>query len=160
MSDKTLNHRGYCGSIEFSIEDSCLYGKILFITDLVTYEAETILGLSKAFEEAVDFYLAKCEQVGLIADKPFSGTFNVRFDPELHRSAAIAAAKKGASLNDFVRECVEHCLSDKTTLVSLTENHTHYHQVELVESEKYEEDPTTSWSQKQPSQQKQSVPLH
>lgn len=53
--------RGYKGSISASIEDQCLHGKILFINDLITYEAETVPALKEAFEEAVNDYLETCK---------------------------------------------------------------------------------------------------
>ncbi|HWW06502.1 type II toxin-antitoxin system HicB family antitoxin [Collimonas sp.] len=111
MSDKVLNHRNYSGSIEISIEDGCLHGEILFINDLVSYEAENVRELQTAFEDAVDVYLDKCQREGLEPDKPCSGTFNVRLTPELHRNASLAAARKGQSLNDFVKDCVSDGVS-------------------------------------------------
>lgn len=112
MSDKILSHKNYSGSIEVSLEDGCLHGEILFINDLVSYESETVGGLQAAFEEAVDSYLDKCRREGLDPDKPCSGTFNVRLSPELHRNASVAAARKGQSLNDFVKDCVSKGVSD------------------------------------------------
>ena len=112
MSDKILSHRNYSGSIEVSLDDGCLHGEILFINDLVSYESETVGGLQTAFEEAVDLYLDKCRRDGLEPDKPCSGTFNVRLSPELHRHASVAAARKGQSLNDFVKDCVSKGVSD------------------------------------------------
>lgn len=112
MSDKVLSHKNYSGSIEVSLEDGCLHGEILFINDLVSYESETVAGLQAAFQEAVDFYLDKCRRDGLEPDKPCSGTFNVRLSPELHRNASVAAARKGQSLNDFVKDCVSKGVSD------------------------------------------------
>lgn len=73
MNDQLLSHLGYTGSAEVSLEDDCLYGTILFISDLVTYEAETVPGLRKAFEEAVEFYLAQCAEMGLPANAPLNG---------------------------------------------------------------------------------------
>jgi len=35
-----LKHQGYIGSIEASLEDNCLFGKILFIKALVSYEGK------------------------------------------------------------------------------------------------------------------------
>lgn len=156
MSDKTLSYKGYCGSIEASVDDDCLHGKILFITDLVTYEAEKISSLNQAFKEAVDFYLAKCEQDGLSADKPFSGSFNVRVTPEQHREAAMAAAKEDQSLNDFIRECIAQRLSEKTTLVNVTENHAHYHVIDPDKDgyvTEYNEEQITPWQAQQKSPQ-------
>lgn len=70
MSNQSLCHRGYEGSAEVSLEDDCLYGKILFISDLVNYEAQTVPDLRKAFEEAVEYYLAHCAEKGVPADDP------------------------------------------------------------------------------------------
>ncbi len=74
MSEKTLTHRGYCGSIEVSLEDNCLHGKVLFIHDLVTYEADSARALRQAFHDAVDYYLDKCAREGKVAEQPFSGS--------------------------------------------------------------------------------------
>lgn len=157
MTDKVLSYKGYCGSIEFSIDDDCLYGQILFVRDLITYEAEQIGALKKAFEEAVDYYLEKCQREGLNPDKPFSGSFNVRFSPELHRAAAIEAARIGTSLNDLVKECVETRLSG-AKVFNIHENHQHFHYSSetQVELSVYEEEP--EWQPAQP-QRNQKNPI-
>jgi predicted HicB family RNase H-like nuclease len=72
MSEQSLTHKGYTGSAGVSLEDDCLHGKVLFISDLVTYEAETVPGLRTAFKEAVENYLAHCADKGLPADEPLS----------------------------------------------------------------------------------------
>jgi predicted HicB family RNase H-like nuclease len=61
---KMLEHKGYYGSIEASVEDGILYGKLEFIAALVNYEGETVQALKAAFEEAVDDYLATCKAKG------------------------------------------------------------------------------------------------
>jgi predicted HicB family RNase H-like nuclease len=73
-----MEYKGYQGSIEVSLEDNVLHGKILHIVDLVTFEAQTPDGLRQAFEGEVDEYLTFCEEEGVAPDKPFKGTFNVR----------------------------------------------------------------------------------
>jgi predicted HicB family RNase H-like nuclease len=75
MSDKTFSYRGYHGSIECSVEDNCLYGQLLFVRDLVTYEAKDVAALKQAFEQTVDYYLDKCAREGLTPDKPLDGAF-------------------------------------------------------------------------------------
>lgn len=106
-----MNYKAYLGTVEYSPEDHCLFGKLAFIRDLVTYEAETIPDLEVQFKSAVDDYLADCEAQGITPNKPCKGVFNVRTGPELHREAVIAA--KDQSLNAFVcealREKVERC---------------------------------------------------
>jgi len=52
-----LKYKGYTGTVEFSIEDNLLYGKIIKINDLVNYEAKSIKKLNKVFIESVDDYI-------------------------------------------------------------------------------------------------------
>jgi predicted HicB family RNase H-like nuclease len=101
-----LTYKGYSGSVDISIEDNCLHGKIEFINDLVTFEGSTPIELKTAFEEAVDRYFAYCKKTGTVPDKPFSGSFNVRTGAALHRLSAQVAASKGVSLNEHVVACL------------------------------------------------------
>ena len=101
-----LTYKEYSGSVDISIEDNCLHGKIEFINDLVTFEGSTPIELKIAFEEAVDRYLAYCKKTGTVPDKPFSGSFNVRTGAALHRLSAQVAASKGVSLNEHVIACL------------------------------------------------------
>lgn len=107
---KTFAYKGYQGSSECSVEDECLFGRILFVRDLVTYEGETVAELEVAFREAVDDYLSTCAKLGKAPDKPFRGSFNVRVNPERHREIAVAAAQEGVSLNEWITEAVDERL--------------------------------------------------
>lgn len=92
-----LKYNGYIGSIEASLEDNCLFGKILFIKALVSYEGKTVAELDAAFREAVDDYLATCHALGQTPEKPCKGSFNVRVGHDLHLAAALAATRKKKS---------------------------------------------------------------
>lgn len=52
-----LYYKEFAGSIEWSQDDNCYYGKILGISDLVNYESPDLIGLKTVFEEAVEDYL-------------------------------------------------------------------------------------------------------
>ncbi|VWC65423.1 HicB family protein [Burkholderia lata] len=125
--DRVFEHKGYVGSIDFSLEDKTLHGKILFINDLVNYEGENLDELKKAFIEAVEFYLDTCAEEGVEPDKPCSGTFNVRIPPALHRSAQVEAARRGLTLNDFIRQSVDNELTGSRGLTIHTHEHNHTH---------------------------------
>jgi len=99
-----LNYKGYLGTIEPQLSDDTLFGKLAFIRDTVTYEAETLGQLKKEFETSVDLYLQSCEELGRVPDCPFKGSFNVRTSPELHRQAVSAAGDM--SLNAFVSQAI------------------------------------------------------
>jgi predicted HicB family RNase H-like nuclease len=47
-----FQYKGFVGSIEVDSEDKCLHGKLLYINDLVTYEATSIIKL-----ESISFTL-------------------------------------------------------------------------------------------------------
>lgn len=121
MAHPELTHNGYIGSIEVSLDDACLHGRILFIDDLVTYEGESIPEIRSAFQDAVDRYLAHCKRVGKSANKPYSGTFNVRIGSELHSKAAKVAHQKKVNLNEFVKQAIQAAIDMDGVI-------THHHQ--------------------------------
>ena len=57
-----LKYKGYTGSIDYSEEDTCLYGKVLGMSkDMITYEGQDVNELRKDFEGAIDDYLIVCK---------------------------------------------------------------------------------------------------
>ena len=54
MKSNTLKYKGSSGSIESSTEDECLFGRILFISDSIIYEGNTIPDVRMAFDTAAD----------------------------------------------------------------------------------------------------------
>lgn len=55
--NRHLQYQGHTGSIEHSAEDNCLFGRLLYISALVSYEGQTEQALEAAFREAVDDFL-------------------------------------------------------------------------------------------------------
>lgn len=131
MNVNNLTYKGFTGSCEISLEDDCLFGRILFIEDIITFEGQTTAELKTAFEEAVDRYLVHCKKTGKPANKPYSGSFNVRIGADLHRKAAIQSHACGLSLNEFVVAAIEaKAKGEQPSRVV----HSHYHTI-TVESE-------------------------
>lgn len=103
----TIEYNGYIGSIEYSPEDKCFFGKLEMIDDLVTFEATTATELEKNFHNAVDEYIETCKELGREPQKAYKGVFNVRIDPELHKKIYQEALKAGVSLNAFVQQVLK-----------------------------------------------------
>jgi predicted HicB family RNase H-like nuclease len=101
---KYLEYKGYTGSIEYSSEDDLLFGKVLGIKGLISFEGKTGKDLETDFKEAIDEYLTGCKNEGGVPEKPFKGSFNVRISPELHQKAALMAIEEKTSLNNLVAE--------------------------------------------------------
>lgn len=127
-----LTYKGYTGTIEASVEDGCLHGQLLFITDLVTYEGNTVDEIKTSFEEAVNHYLTYCKETGKPANKPYSGTFNVRVGQKVHRKAVEVAYHQGITLNDFVAQSIKSAIA-QNGIIRL--EHTHHHNITITDSQ-------------------------
>jgi predicted HicB family RNase H-like nuclease len=103
---KLMQYNGYYGSADASLKDGTLYGKLEFISALVSYEGATVQELKQAFEDAVDDYLTTCKAKGYEPEIPCKGSFNIRIGHEIHLAAAVKARELGISLNDFVRNTI------------------------------------------------------
>jgi len=108
---KYLEYKGYTGSIEYSAEDGLLYGRVLGLQGLISYEGETGKHLEADFQEVVDLYLADCKLAGKSPDKPFKGSFNARISADLDQQAALLAMESKTSLNSFVAEAIRNWIS-------------------------------------------------
>lgn len=108
-----LKYKGYEGSTEIDIERGVCRGKILFVNDLVTYEAETPIKLKEEFEAAVEDYIETCNQLNRTPQKSLKGQFNVRISPDLHRKAAMLAIEEDISLNEVVSRALTEYLDDR-----------------------------------------------
>ena len=90
-----LAYKGYFAPVEYDAEQHVLTGMVTGIRDAIVFEGSTA-------EEV--------EQKGKEPERAFKGSFNVRTGSELHKQAALAAAKKGESLNKFVTEAIAAAL--------------------------------------------------
>ena len=109
-----IRYNGFLGSVHFSAEDDCFFGKIEGIDDLVTFEGNDVKGLKKAFQEAVLDYIKLCESAGKPLRKSYRGGFNVRINPELHKKAVLKSQILGISLNQLVQKAIEEEVRDIT----------------------------------------------
>lgn len=103
-----LSYKNYNGTVEYSKEDKCLYGKVIGLKSLLSYEGDSVQDLEIDFQNVIDDYLNDCEERGVQPEQPYKGTFNVRISPDLHRTIATYAIEHGKSLNAAVEEAIEH----------------------------------------------------
>lgn len=97
----TMTHKGQTARIEFDDRDNILVGRLVGITDVVSFHAESVAELRAAFEEAVDDYLETCARIGKAPQQPASGKMMLRVAPEVHSAALMAAQVAGVSLNQW-----------------------------------------------------------
>ncbi len=104
-----LKYKGYTGSVDYSEEDNCLYGKVLGMSkDNITYEGQDVNELRQDFEAAIDDYIAVCKAQGKVPRTPYSGNLNIRITPEIHSKIAMMAMQAGITINAFIRETLSN----------------------------------------------------
>jgi predicted HicB family RNase H-like nuclease len=106
-----MNYKGYEAIVEFDDEDKLFVGRVINTRDVIAFDGLSVDELEASFYAAVDDYLNDCDWLGKDPDKPFSGRFNLRIPPDLHRQVVICAERKGVSLNAFVEMTLAHSVS-------------------------------------------------
>ena len=101
-----FEYKGYSGTVEYSDTDNVLFGKVLGIRSLLSYEGKCLDSLRHDFEDVINDYLETCAEDGVEPEKPYKGKFNVRISPDLHRSIAIYSFSHGQTLNSTVEEAI------------------------------------------------------
>ncbi|MBD2147166.1 type II toxin-antitoxin system HicB family antitoxin [Anabaena aphanizomenioides LEGE 00250] len=99
-----MKYKGYEAVVEFDDQAAIFHGEVINIRDVITFQGSSVEELKKAFQDSVDDYLAFCKQRGEEPDKPFSGKFVVRINPQLHKTIAIKARQEGKSLNSWIEQ--------------------------------------------------------
>ncbi len=104
---RLMEYKGYHAGIEYDEDDEIFVGKVIGIADSLNFHGTTVSELKEAFHQSVDNYFELCRAVGKKPEKEYTGSFNIRTSPELHRKMCIAAAGEGISLNQFVNNALE-----------------------------------------------------
>ena len=99
-----MKYKGYEAVIKYSDEDETFVGEVINTQDILVFDGANVNEVTDSFHAVVDDYLNDCETEGKEPNKPFSGQFLMRVNPELHRALAVSAKRSGKSLNGFVTE--------------------------------------------------------
>ena len=103
-----LEYKGYYGTIEISEADNILFGKVVEIDGLISFEGDNAKNLKEDFENAIDEYLEMCKEQGIEPQKSYHGKLSVHVSPELHKTLAVYSISHGQSLNYTVEEAIKH----------------------------------------------------
>jgi predicted HicB family RNase H-like nuclease len=101
-----MKYKGYEAIVEYDDEAEIFYGEVVNLRDVITFQGDSVKDLKQAFHDSIDDYLDFCQERGEEPEKPFSGKFMLRINPDLHKLIAIKARKEGRSLNSWVEECL------------------------------------------------------
>ena len=101
-----MEYKGYFAKVEFDDEANVFHGEVINLRDVITFEGETVAELRTAFNESVEDYLEFCAERNEEPEKPYSGKFLVRVEPEFHKTLVIQARKNGKSLNSWIHDAL------------------------------------------------------
>lgn len=105
-----MHYKGYEAVVEFDEEAEIFHGEVLNLRDVITFQGASAAELKQAFADSVEDYLAFCKERGEEPEKPFSGQFVVRTEPNLHKAVSTAARRAGVSLNKWVTSTLERAV--------------------------------------------------
>jgi len=93
-----FTHKEYTGAVEIDPKAGILFGRVLDLDAVLTFEGETVREAEQAFRDTVEDYLDWCAERGVEPEKPLSGSLYLHTTPEQHRKIALAAAASGKSI--------------------------------------------------------------
>jgi predicted HicB family RNase H-like nuclease len=99
-----MKYKGYIGHVEYDDEAKIFHGEVIGLSDVITFQGNSVDELEQSFRDSVDDYLNWCKERKEKPEKTFSGVFNLRIPPELHAKLVFQAKELGLSLNAYVME--------------------------------------------------------
>ena len=101
-----MEYDGYIGAIDYDESEDIFHGRVVNTRDVITFQGRSVEELRKALAGSVEDYREMCAADGVEPERPFSGKFQVRLDPAMHRELVVAATREHKSLNTFVKEAI------------------------------------------------------
>jgi len=102
-----MTYKGYIGDVEYDDQAKVFHGEVVNTRDVITFQGTSVEELERSFRDSVDDYVSWCTEEGVPPERPYSGRFNLRLSPELHREVAIVAKRRNTSINAFVEKAIE-----------------------------------------------------
>ncbi|MFA9488466.1 MULTISPECIES: type II toxin-antitoxin system HicB family antitoxin [unclassified Mannheimia] len=95
---------GYKAVIAYDPETELFRGEFIGLNGGVDFYADNVAQLKKEGEISLNVFLEMCEKKNIEPFKQYSGKFNIRLSPELHKAAVMAATAENLSLNEWISQ--------------------------------------------------------
>ncbi len=112
-----MTYKDYHGTVTYDDEAEIFHGEVMDLRDVVTFQGRSVEEIKIAFRESIDDYLEFCKERGEKPDKPYSGRFVLRVDPELHRQLSLLSSTEGTSLNRWVVDRLSNMVKQSKELI-------------------------------------------
>lgn len=104
----TIEIHGHPAVVSLDPDLGMFRGEFIGLNGGADFYAESMSALIHEGERSLATFLQVCKENGVEPSRRFSGKFQVRLPSALHAQAALVAAARGMSLNQFVAEAIEH----------------------------------------------------
>jgi predicted HicB family RNase H-like nuclease len=101
-----INYKGYNAQVEIDLEANVLFGRVVDLRTVITFEVDRIDGIRAAFEEAIEEYLEFCAAHGKKPERPYAGNVTLRTSARNHRMFAEASRAAGLSMNAWMERAL------------------------------------------------------
>ena len=98
----TIEIDGYKAVIQFDPDIDMFRGEFIGLNGGADFYARDVVGLKEEGAMSLKVFLEMCEEDGVEPRRSYSGKLHLRISPELHATAAAAAAAEGKSLNQWI----------------------------------------------------------
>ena len=109
---EVMSYRGYKGTIEYSLEDTVLYGEVLGIRSLLSYEGNTLQELKDDFEDTIDDYFEYCKNHNMTPEKPYKQNIVINLEPDLQEKLYLYSELRDEDISDSINRAIRN-LFDK-----------------------------------------------
>jgi predicted HicB family RNase H-like nuclease len=67
-----MKYKGYEAKIEYDEQDRLFFGRVINVKDIIVFDGLSVDELEQAFHKVIDEYLADCQALNKIPEKPIS----------------------------------------------------------------------------------------
>ena len=106
-----MNVDGYHAKIDYDEETDQFRGEILGLSGGADFYGSSSEELRREFKKSLDVFLEVCKEQGIAPRRHYSGKFNLRIPPELHKKLAMTAEVQGKSLNSLAQEALQRSVT-------------------------------------------------
>lgn len=103
----TMTYKGFIGSINISEDDGLLFGRVLGVRALLSYEGRTVPELIEDFHAAVDGYLEYCEDCGIAPEYEEDDFCDIQVPVSLYSKITSNAEAQKISTDRLIEMAIE-----------------------------------------------------
>lgn len=99
---KLMEYKGYHANIYYDADDELFVGEVIGLADSLSFHGTSVQEMQERFASCIEDYYEFCRENGVEPEKEYSGLFNVRVSPEVHRLLVLQAAENGVTMNRYI----------------------------------------------------------